>query len=194
MIEVAQEGTVTGRMVAPYGGDLHQPDPVDMPVRPPVAYPFYASYSEAQYDHERLRTVARLCAAWFRKHAYMYDGVVLHGKSGLSIGFATAMLMDLPIIVVRKDGENSHGSDIESHGNREVRTDRPYRWILLDDFIASGATLQRVARKFDRFLTRAGVQSECVGVLQWQAGDMSIAACAKMWPAEEGKQVPAFSV
>lgn len=167
---------------------------LDTMERPPVRYPFYASYSEAQYDHEKLRTVARLCAAWFRKHADMYDGVVLHGKSGLSIGFATAMLMDLPIIVVRKDGENSHGSDIESNGNREVRTDRPYRWILLDDFIASGATLKRVADKFGRFLNRRDIESQCVGVLQWQAGDMATAACAKMWPSSAGEQVPAFSV
>lgn len=187
MIEVAQEGTVTGRMAAPY--------PEDMPERPSVIYPFYASYSEAQYDPRKLRDVARQCAAWFRAHQGMYDAVVLHGKSGLSIGFATAMLMDLPIVVVRKDGENSHGSDIEASSAFEVRKDRPFRWLLLDDFVASGATLRRVASKFGHFLTKRGIESQCVGVLQWQAGDMATAACARKWTiGHEDEQVPVFSV
>ena len=92
--------------------------------------------------------------------------VVVHGNSGVSCGFAALMLsaVDFNIVLLRKDNDNSHGSPIEGPQGHRLG---PY--IILDDFVATGATLNRIRGKIATLHQQYGYRNaqspECVGIV-----------------------------
>ena len=91
--------------------------------------------------------------------------VVVHGNSGVSCGFAALLLSDLDfnIVLLRKDNDNSHGAPIEGPDGLRL-----YKYLILDDFISSGATMNRIRDKIDTLHGQAPWSSprpECVGIV-----------------------------
>ncbi len=93
--------------------------------------------------------------------------VVVHGNSGVSCGFAALMLsprVDFNIVLLRKDNDNSHGSPIE--GPEGHRLDR---YLILDDFVATGTTMNRIRDKIATLHQQQfGLHEdtpECVGIV-----------------------------
>ena len=92
--------------------------------------------------------------------------VVVHGNSGVSCGFAALMLsaVDFNIVLLRKDNDNSHGSPIEGPQGHRLG---PY--IILDDFVATGTTMNRVRDKIATLHQQYGYRNaqspECVGIV-----------------------------
>ena len=92
--------------------------------------------------------------------------VVVHGNSGVSCGFAALMLSphaDFNIVLVRKDNDNSHGSPIEGPEGHRLG-----RYLILDDFVATGATLNRIRGKIASLHQQQSVPydaPECVGIV-----------------------------
>lgn len=75
------------------------------------------------------------------------DAIVACGHSGLVLAGAVGLLTDLPVFAVRKKGEENHCigssglvSGVAPHGPVS-------RWVWLDDFLSSGGTLHRSARR-----------------------------------------------
>ena len=94
--------------------------------------------------------------------------VVVHGNSGVSCGFAALMLsaLDFNIVLLRKDSDNSHGAPIEGPSGHHLGS-----YLILDDFVSSGATMNRIRRRIcslslqrGHYRTR-GETPECVGVV-----------------------------
>ena len=70
--------------------------------------------------------------------------VVVHGNSGVSCGFAALMASaeDFNLVLLRKDNDNSHGAPLEGpYGHRLGK------YLILDDFVSSGATMNRIRDK-----------------------------------------------
>ena len=92
--------------------------------------------------------------------------VVVHGNSGVSGGVAALMLsaVDFNIVLLRKDNDNSHGSPIEGPQGHRLG-----RYIILDDFVATGATMNRIRDKIATLHQQYGYSSapspECVGIV-----------------------------
>jgi orotate phosphoribosyltransferase-like protein len=91
--------------------------------------------------------------------------VVVHGNSGVSCGFAALMLsaVDFNIVLLRKDNDNSHGSPIEGPEGHRLG-----RYIILDDFVATGTTMNRIRDKIATLSQQYGVPydaPECVGIV-----------------------------
>ena len=92
--------------------------------------------------------------------------VVVHGNSGVSCGFAALMLsaVDFNIVLLRKDNDNSHGSPIEGQQGHRLG-----RYIILDDFVATGATMNRIRGKIATLHQQYGYRNaqspECVGIV-----------------------------
>lgn len=92
--------------------------------------------------------------------------VVVHGNSGVSCGFAALMLSDVDfnIVLLRKDNDNSHGSPIEGPQGHRLG---PY--IILDDFVDTGATANRIRSKIatlhQQYGYRSALSPECVGIV-----------------------------
>lgn len=106
-----------------------------------------SGYSRHQFDREKLRATAQRIAVRIPKLLQRFgaDAVVVTGKSGMSVAFAAMMLADLPLVVVRKRGENSHGSMVEGVEGLVVR-----KYIILDDFVSSGDTVRTIARDMEQ--------------------------------------------
>lgn len=92
--------------------------------------------------------------------------VVVHGNSGVSCGFAALMLsaVDFNIVLLRKDNDNSHGSPIEGPQGHLLG-----RYIILDDFVATGRTMNLIRYKIDTLYQQYGLRDtlapECVGLV-----------------------------
>lgn len=130
-------------------------------------YFFDGGYSEVQFNTASLRAKAHELAAVLPEmmHRLEADAVAVTGKSGLSLAFATLMLIDFPLIVVRKRGENSHGNPIEGTPSVDVR-----KYIILDDFVSSGSTIKTMVGSIDEMYDSSMSSSgsmRCVGVLQY---------------------------
>lgn len=118
-------------------------------------------YSSGQYTPTRLREMAANIAE--RLPTIMEEtganAVVVSGKSGVSLAFATSILIDFPIVVVRKRGENSHGNMIEGETGRIMT-----RYLILDDFISSGDTVGRIVTLINEYAdVRTEMPPACVG-------------------------------
>lgn len=74
------------------------------------------------------------------------QAIVVHGSSGLVMG-ARLLGYDCgaPFIMLRKDGERSHGSK-KQWLSEEPRDPYINRYVWLDDFVSSGSTQSRVER------------------------------------------------
>ncbi len=91
--------------------------------------------------------------------------VVVHGNSGVSCGFAALMVTDTPfnLVLVRKDNDSSHGAPIEGPDGHLLG-----EYLILDDFVSTGATLNRIRDKIDTLhgqLSWSSPRPECVGVV-----------------------------
>ena len=93
--------------------------------------------------------------------------VVVHGNSGVSCGFAALMVTDTPfnLVMLRKDNDNSHGEPIE--GPVGHRLDK---YLILDDLVSSGATMNRIRDKIDTLHGQvswswSSPRPECVGIV-----------------------------
>jgi orotate phosphoribosyltransferase len=80
--------------------------------------------------------VARL-KAFRRKHPF--DALAFTGSSGAALAFPLSYLMKLPLIHVRKSDKNHYGGSIEG-------TVSSKRYVIVDDFIASGTTVRRILK------------------------------------------------
>ena len=91
--------------------------------------------------------------------------VVVHGNSGVSCGFAALMLSaeDFNLVLLRKDNDNSHGAPVEGPAGHRLQ-----KYLILDDFVSSGATMNRVRDKINTLHEQAHWSSprpECVGIV-----------------------------
>jgi len=106
-------------------------------------YAYPVSYSAVGMSADDFRTKARQISEdlpVFMK-AVNADAVVVSGSSGLSVAFALRMLVDIPIIMLRKNGEGAHSGKWSAVSDREIKTNR---YVILDDFTESGGTVDRI--------------------------------------------------
>ena len=91
------------------------------------------------------------------------DAIVVSGNSGISIGHAALMLIEFPLVLVRKNKDNSHGTAVEGPLNHKLR-----RYLILDDFVSSGATVRNICDTlYSQAIERDSTPPECMGVLEY---------------------------
>ena len=117
------------------------------------------------YAQEAVRVRARFAAKAIKELMAETgaDCVVVHGNSGVSCGFAALMYENFPLILLRKDNDNSHGSPMEGPNGHNV-----LRYLILDDFIDTGATMERIKAKIVTMAEQSGGVSPrpvCVGIV-----------------------------
>lgn len=97
------------------------------------------------HRHKMLARLRPLLISLLKKHDA--QAIAVTGTSGLSVAYEmrargmTLKTPSLPFLHVRKEKETNHGGPVESLNfeRLEVR-----RYIILDDFISSGATVQHI--------------------------------------------------
>ena len=120
-----------------------------------------AGYLKHAFDPKLTRRVAlETCKVMQYVDA---DIVVVRGLSGSLIASAMSTLFGIPFAVVRKPGETSH-----SLAAIEIAGDWPRydNWIIVDDFIATGHTVEEIGRAVKERKNDFGeIQGRCVGIV-----------------------------
>lgn len=114
---------------------------------------------------QRAVAVAALIKNIARKGRDEFDSIVVTGVSGLTIGAIIAHHFHKDLVVVRKDGE-------QAHSNYAVEGWVGSRYIILDDLIATGATVRRIMqtiREQTRNSYSGGESPVCVGFAGYSA-------------------------
>lgn len=121
-------------------------------------------YNSAMYEPRRFNSLVSALVAIMPAmlKAYGASHIAVQGKSGIAVAFAVAAQVDIGIIVVRKEGENSHGNKVESNG-KVIKG-----YMFFDDFISTGATKRRVVWELDLYAELQGVRPpELKGAISW---------------------------
>lgn len=97
-----------------------------------------------------------------------YDAIAVRGNSGTLFGGALSYETGKHLILVRKPGDSSHSMyPVEGL----IAGDKGYlRYIIVDDFIASGATVSEIKKAVETNHSRG---AELVAVYQYREGLLS---------------------
>jgi adenine/guanine phosphoribosyltransferase-like PRPP-binding protein len=120
----------------------------------------HVSHLKVLRNDEWLENVEK-CVAGLKPISEQFDAIAVRGLSGLLLVSAVAAKLDKTVIVVRKRQEVQN-RDCHSHnfceGDRGART-----YIILDDFIDTGATAQAIAEEIREWAP----QAKPVGVFRY---------------------------
>jgi adenine/guanine phosphoribosyltransferase-like PRPP-binding protein len=87
---------------------------------------------------------------------YTFDAFAFRGMSGALLAAPFALAFDKGLILVRKENDNSH-SRMLVEGMHTAK-----QYVIIDDFIASGATIRAILKDVEVFAPEA----VCIGVLE----------------------------
>lgn len=143
--------------------------PSDLPMvarSEPIGRTFYAGYGDWKFDKRtfraRVERIVRDLPAVMQR--FKADFVAVRGTSGIFIAAAVQVQLDVPILLMRKPGEDSHGRMLEGDYNHSYK-----RGLILDDFISSGSTVDGMIED----MADAGLV--CVGVLTHASAEVCTA-------------------
>jgi len=93
-------------------------------------------------------------------------GLAFCGVSGMLVGLRAADRTKRPYSIIRKTDDNSHSS-------REVEGWIPKEYVIIDDFISSGATVEAIIKKmshqrYKENVNDPGVSPKCVGIILYR--------------------------
>ena len=94
-----------------------------------------AEYLGTVLDPKRFRLALRTAVRKLKPKTF--EAIAVTGNSGAIFGGALAVALNKPLILVRKPGIDSHGSQLQGIGS-------PKSYIIVDDFISTGETVRRV--------------------------------------------------
>lgn len=123
-----------------------------------------SSYMNAIFYPDRFNmTVDKTVkAAELLRAEHGFDTIAFSGVSGSAMGFLLGHWLNLPLLCVRKRKDGSHFQGFEDdkvlEGNLETR-----RYLIVDDFIASGKTVNYIIDSISNQIPRA----KCVAMLMY---------------------------
>jgi len=125
----------------------------------------YHSQCEAKYLKQYVDSTVEVV-----KELVAKDPSITHiaccGASGQSIAWPVGYLTGLNVLIIRKHNDSAHD-------NKRVVGDGIVRgYIVIDDFVCSGATLDHVLDAIDdvAMSEQAGSPPECKGIVLWKYG------------------------
>ena len=111
--------------------------------------------------HDTVEATIRTAKDMMKKSKY--DTIVFTGYSGSALAYILSKELNIPLICVRKSNERSHFVN-DGSGLLEGSLDCQ-RYIIVDDFIASGRTVRRISEVMEDGMPTA----KCVGILLYTA-------------------------
>jgi len=84
-----------------------------------------------------------------KKYSGCFDTIVCRGKSGMLAAGYLAASMNKNIIIIRKSTNNAHAAGLVEYW------ESPERYIIVDDFISSGATMANITSKMKKLFPKA---------------------------------------
>jgi len=97
-----------------------------------------------------------------------FDAIACRGMSGLLVSSPLGMMMEKPVIVVRKGTSGTHsGSNVEGYLPVHLK------YIIVDDFVETGATIRTIIRRIGEYYRPDFFRktAKCVGVFLYKTYD-----------------------
>src|SRR5258706_474101 len=121
-----------------------------------IQHKIQTDYLGKVYSMEFLKLVPKAVKkirAIKRKHPF--DAIAFTGSSGAALAFPLSYLLKLPLIHVRKGKSHYGGGQIEG-------TISSKRYLIIDDFIETGASIRRVIKAVNSELDDAKPVAICL--------------------------------
>lgn len=117
------------------------------------------SYSAVSLEQRSFKHLCHVLAGAMHHALQVHDAqaIAVRGTSGTSVAFGMRQVYDLPFIICRKSGENSHDGVVTGAGCPTHIS----RYIILDDLVSSGSTVAAIMEDLD--------PAECKGVYTYTA-------------------------
>lgn len=93
-----------------------------------------------------------------------FDAIAFTGSSGAALAYPLSYILGLPLICVRKSPKDSHfGLRLEGYVSAS-------RYIIVDDFIESGRTINKIQRA----IKSKNEAASCVGIYLYNDGAINL--------------------
>jgi adenine/guanine phosphoribosyltransferase-like PRPP-binding protein len=150
---------------------LHEKDKV-------IQHTIMSDYLTQLLEPETLREILKTAKTALSNQDY--DAIAFRGVSGALLASPLSIMVNKPLIVVRKPGESAH-SKASCEGCVTAK-----RYIIVDDFVATGGTCRAIIKAIKVFSPDA----QFVGVLEAQ--NLSVPTNKKL--VKLLKHTPTFSM
>lgn len=98
--------------------------------------------------------------AAIKKSGLVFDAIAVRGNSGTLFGGLLGYKLKKPVILVRKGHDDHALMNYRVEGPRDAKT-----YLIVDDFVASGATARTIIESVEKFN-----HAKPVGLLQYKYG------------------------
>ena len=92
------------------------------------------------------------------KKTLKFHAIAFRGTSGAAMAYPISAATSIPLICVHKPVDKSHGGLVEGSSKIDVK-----KYIIIDDFIATGATIRAIIKEID--VRRGRYSVKCVGII-----------------------------
>ena len=149
----------------------------------------HASWLKPLFNANDLQDIARMLANEINedKKNFRIDGIAIRGVSGSVIGGILSYLTDLPIVIVRKKETKRHSSLRVEYLDEDMRR-KTYRYVIVDDLIASGKTVDIIVEDIGKEMRKKAILQKI-----YLYNDASRNTSSRYYLAG-GKSVPVFSM
>lgn len=107
--------------------------------------------------------VSAVIKDWLHEHPEV-SHIAVTGVSGQSVGWPLSYKLNIPLLVVRKSGERSHGvRSLIGHGQLT-------NYVILDDMIESGATIRAIWKSVKEGAATKRTLPECKAIFLFRDG------------------------
>lgn len=116
------------------------------------------------FDPIKLKILTKYTVAVTRhlKKILDFNTLAVCGHSGIVLGTLVSTKLKMPLLVVRKDGDQAH-DDLKVNGYRSEEC----KYLILDDLISSGNTIRHVLRQIYETAQRKNDMARAAGHNPW---------------------------
>lgn len=137
---------------------------------------YHPDWLKPIHDPRELRRVINLVVAEIGKLDRRPQFLAVRGTSGTAIGGAVSLVSDLPLVVVRKEDDNSHA---KHYGTVQGMRGTGGLYIIVDDLVDSGTTVREIVAAIKRdheHNSDSYTPTECIAVILYSADQIETGA------------------
>ncbi len=149
-------------------------------------------YSTKLYHPVTLKKLVERTAEVLAEYSgeHWFGALAVSGSSGLILAGAVSAVLQVPLIMVRREHEQSHGDKVQGVTGMD--------YVIVDDLISSGATATRIINSIQHQNEQYGEKAQCVGVYLYTDPETRYGrrrffqyrttACPKIGPEDRGRE------